>query len=202
MSKNADEKCFCPTNDTCLKKGLMDLFKCIGVPIYVSLPHFYDSDESYLRTVKGLNPNKEKHSIEILFEHMTGGPVSARKRLQFNMPIEPNSKVTLFNDLPNAIHPIFWVEEGVSLNNTFTKPIKDLFRIMKIVKITKWLILVASLVGIVIAAYLMYKNTGNVDITTAVKIKPKDFESPISRINGDAKNGYVNSAMNNDSDKF
>ncbi|KAK9875891.1 hypothetical protein WA026_009678 [Henosepilachna vigintioctopunctata] len=185
MSKNANEKCFCPTNDTCLKKGLMDLFKCVGVPLYVSLPHFYDSDITYLQGVLGLNPKKEKHGIEILFEHMTGGPVSARKRLQFNMPLEPNAKVALFNDLPTVIHPIFWIEEGVSLNDTFTKPIKDLFLILKISKICKWLLLLASLAGIVTSAYMMYKNTGTVSITPVHRVKPSDHISAISRINGE-----------------
>lgn len=68
MSRNEDEKCYCPTPDTCLKKGIMDLYKCIGVPIYASLPHFYDTDESYLKGVKGLKPEKTKHEIIILFE--------------------------------------------------------------------------------------------------------------------------------------
>lgn len=71
MSKNAEEKCYCPSNDTCLKKGLMDLFKCGGFPIYVSLPHFYDSDESYLSRVEGLQPSKDLHGIEIYFEHVS-----------------------------------------------------------------------------------------------------------------------------------
>jgi hypothetical protein len=131
MSKNADEKCYCPTPETCLKKGLMDLFKCAGVPIYVSLPHFYESDESYVHGVKGLSPNKKDHGIQILFEsvrstlvsfqieliclvvsfQITGGPVAAAKRLQFSMPLEPNEKVPLFNKLPSTVLPLFWVEE-------------------------------------------------------------------------------------------
>nr|CAI5820951.1 unnamed protein product [Callosobruchus analis] len=46
----------------------MDLYKCSGVPIYASLPHFYDAHESYLRGVVGLKPNKTEHEIRILFE--------------------------------------------------------------------------------------------------------------------------------------
>lgn len=68
MSQNDDEKCYCLTPDTCLKKGMMDLYKCNGVPIYASLPHFYDCDESYLKLVDGLKPNKTKHSTIVLFE--------------------------------------------------------------------------------------------------------------------------------------
>nr|UTN00849.1 sensory neurons membrane protein [Semanotus bifasciatus] len=68
MSKNADEKCYCPTPETCLKKGVMDLYKCAGVPIYASLPHFFGSDKSYVKGIKGLTPDKNKHEIKILFE--------------------------------------------------------------------------------------------------------------------------------------
>ncbi|VEN39903.1 unnamed protein product [Callosobruchus maculatus] len=46
----------------------MDLYRCSGVPIYASLPHFYDAHESYLKGVVGLKPNKTKHEIRILFE--------------------------------------------------------------------------------------------------------------------------------------
>lgn len=68
MSADEDLKCFCPTPDTCLKKGLMDITKCSGNPVVASLPHFYLTDESYLQKVKGLHPEEEKHSIEVLLE--------------------------------------------------------------------------------------------------------------------------------------
>lgn len=66
-SKNTGEKCFCPTPETCLKKGLMDLTKC-GTPVVASLPHFYKTDPSVLESVRGLHPREEDHGISILFE--------------------------------------------------------------------------------------------------------------------------------------
>lgn len=68
MSTDPNLKCYCPSPDNCLKKGLMDLTKCGKVPIVASLPHFYDSDASYVRGVRGLNPNENDHAIIILFE--------------------------------------------------------------------------------------------------------------------------------------
>lgn len=68
MSKIKAEKCFCPTNETCLKKGVMDLTKCIGAPLVASLPHFFQADQSYIEGVKGLNPNFEDHAVYIYFE--------------------------------------------------------------------------------------------------------------------------------------
>ncbi|XP_050507504.1 sensory neuron membrane protein 1-like [Diabrotica virgifera virgifera] len=198
-SKNEAEKCYCYTPDTCLKKGLMDLYKCAGVPIYVSMPHFYDSDESYVKGVKGLNPNKKEHEISILFEQMTGGPVSAKKRLQFSMPLEPNQKVDLFKNFTTTVIPMFWVEEGVDLNNTFTKPLKMLYTMKKVVNISKYLILSGSIVGCIAAAYLFFKNNDKVTIT-----KVKDVQkvpAPPSGIS--TVNGHTNRAMSeNEVDKF
>ncbi|XP_060531540.1 uncharacterized protein LOC132705124 [Cylas formicarius] len=196
QSKNADERCFCTTPETCMKKGLMDLFKCSGVPIYASLPHFYDSHDSYLKGVKGLQPNKEKHGIRILFESTTGSPVYAKKRLMFSMPLEPNPKVDLFTNFTETIFPLFWVEEGVELNNTYTKPLKDLFKIKKIVKVVKYLVLLGSLAGMGAGAYLHFTQTAQTSLEPVRKVKPApDTKSPISTVyNGnslEAANGNL-----------
>ncbi|KAJ8971698.1 hypothetical protein NQ317_014681 [Molorchus minor] len=204
MSKNQDEKCYCLTPETCLKKGVMDLYKCAGVPIYASLPHFYESDLSYVNGVKGLFPEKEKHQIIILFESTTGGPVYAKKRLQFSMPLETNPKVDLFHNFTETVLPMFWVEEGVELNNTFTKPLKDLFKIKKIVKISSYLIIIGSVGGLMIACHMYFKGSGEADITTVHKVQPIDFrvwegglgvKNAISTINGTSTRGDVNPGM-------
>lgn len=57
-SKHEDEKCFCEAPDKCLGANLYDMTKCLGVPIIGSLPHFYGSEEKYLKMVDGLRPNQ------------------------------------------------------------------------------------------------------------------------------------------------
>lgn len=61
-------QCFCEQPDKCPPKGLMDLSKCIGVPMYVSMPHFYDSDPELVKNIKGLSPDVNEHEIAIDFE--------------------------------------------------------------------------------------------------------------------------------------
>lgn len=61
------DKCYCPTPDTCPRKGLMDLSKC-GMPVVASLPHFLETDPSVFQNIRGLNPKKENHSLVLLFE--------------------------------------------------------------------------------------------------------------------------------------
>nr|CAD7587218.1 unnamed protein product [Timema genevievae] len=71
MSSNPNEKCFCPTEDTCLKKGSFELSRCAGAPLVVTLPHMYETDEEYLRSVIGQHPEQRKHEIFMEFEPVT-----------------------------------------------------------------------------------------------------------------------------------
>lgn len=64
-----EKKCFCRSEDECPPKGTIDLYKCSGMPMIASLPHFLLADKSLLEGIaSGLNPDKEKHGISMLFE--------------------------------------------------------------------------------------------------------------------------------------
>lgn len=63
-----EKKCFCRSEDECPPKGTIDLFKCSGMPMIASLPHFYKAEKLLDGIESGLNPNKEQHGIEMLFE--------------------------------------------------------------------------------------------------------------------------------------
>lgn len=69
MGEKVNEKqCFCRSENECPPKGTVDLFKCSGMPIIASLPHFYKAEQLLEGIESGLNPNKEQHGIEMLFE--------------------------------------------------------------------------------------------------------------------------------------
>lgn len=77
QSSEETEKCYCRSKDSCLKKGLFDLTKCMGVPIYATLPHFLRTDESYMKQIDGLTPDEVKHGLRVYFEPVcTTGLVS------------------------------------------------------------------------------------------------------------------------------
>lgn len=65
---NPNETCYCFTNDTCLRKGTIDLTKCLGVPLVATLPHFYNTDRWYLNQVRGLRPRSQEHGVPVYFE--------------------------------------------------------------------------------------------------------------------------------------
>ena len=57
-----ENKCFCP-EDGCPKKGIGDTSSCLfNTPGAISQPHFLNADKSYLKLLRGLNPDPHKHS--------------------------------------------------------------------------------------------------------------------------------------------
>lgn len=56
---------------------------------------------------------------------MSGTPVSAAKRLQFNLEVVPVEEVEILKDVQEMLYPLFWVEEGASLNDTFAAIIRN-----------------------------------------------------------------------------
>ncbi|XP_072748122.1 sensory neuron membrane protein 1 isoform X2 [Anoplolepis gracilipes] len=174
MSKNPLEKCFCPTPDTCLTRNLYDMTKCVGAPIIGSPPHFYDCEKNWLDMVDGLHPNQADHEMDMDFEPMTATPLSAHKRLQFNMFIQPIPKFKLMKNFPEALMPLFWVEEGILLADEFVDKIKMVFKILSIVGFFKWLLVLGGLGMCGAAGGLYYKNrenSGKLDIT---KVTPNN----------------------------
>lgn len=57
------KKCYCRTEKNCPPKGTFDLFKCTGVPMYGSLPHFYRAEHLLNGIESGLHPKKKDHEI-------------------------------------------------------------------------------------------------------------------------------------------
>ncbi|KAJ3631490.1 hypothetical protein MTP99_012613 [Tenebrio molitor] len=183
MSTNPAEKCYCNTPKTCLPKGIMDLTKCMGVPIYATLPHFLRVDESVQKKVKGLNPVTDDHIVRILMQPMLGVPMEAQKRMQFNLPIQPVKKIGLMKTLPEALHPIFWIEESVVLDGPLLKMITMIFTALKVFDIVKYVLLFVSLGGVGFGGYLRYKSRNGRKITPTEKLssakstKSKTFSS-------------------------
>nr|CAD7197008.1 unnamed protein product [Timema douglasi] len=159
MSSNPDEKCFCPTEDTCLKKGSFELSRCAGAPLVVTLPHMYETDEEYLRSVIGQHPEQRKHEIFMEFEPMTGTPLGARRRLQFNIFLHKVDKIDLMKEVPSALLPIFWINEGLELGDKFVNDLNNnLFRTLNILSGVQWTMMGGGLALAAGAVLLHYKK--------------------------------------------
>lgn len=87
--------------------------------------------------------------------------------------------------------------QGVTLNNTFTKPIKQLFLLKKIVGVTKWLILLISLGGLGASGYLHFKKSTQSDIYPVQKQSSVLKLERISDLNARTATGHDNPAISN-----
>lgn len=124
-----EHTCFCHDEpDSCPPAGVIDLQICTEAPLMASKPHFLDADPVLLNAVDGVNPNRRNHDIFVHHDLFTGTPLSAAKRLQFSLDLEPVEEYSPMKDLPKVVVPMFWVEEGVSLNKTYVDMFKLLVR--------------------------------------------------------------------------
>lgn len=62
------KQCFCRTEEECPPKGTIDLFRCTGVPMIGSHPHFYYAEELLDGIESGLAPDKDKHGVYMYIE--------------------------------------------------------------------------------------------------------------------------------------
>lgn len=179
MNKKA---CFCRDEDNCpprgklrhssqlsklahhlsilCKLGTFDLYRCSGIPMYGSLPHFYKAEELLAGIASGLHPNKSEHNcgalLEVVsfiriqwdglvaqmsdfhFQQLTGTPLSAAKRMQFNLEVKPIPEIEMMKNLPEVILPFFWVEESIVLDKEMLKPLRSIFWYEKFVELIRF----------------------------------------------------------------
>lgn len=66
-------------------------------------------------------------SLFCIDNQITSSPLSAAKRLQFSMDVEPVAKFEPMSKLPRVIIPLMWVEESCHLNATWTESFSILY---------------------------------------------------------------------------
>nr|AZB52756.1 sensory neuron membrane protein 1 [Heortia vitessoides] len=159
LANNDELRCLCDAPDACPPKGFMDLYKCTKAPLYASLPHFLDCDPKYLKDIVGLNPDVNEHGIELDFEPISGTPLTAKQRVQFNIILLKTDKMELFKNLPGTMAPLFWIEESLVLPNSFIKMLKNmLFLPKRVVGVIRWVLVSIGVVGIIATCVKHYKE--------------------------------------------
>ena len=80
-TKYPEKRCFCSKSqlsgttdisksvEECVPSGVRSISQCrFGAPAFVSFPHFYKADPSYLLNISGLNPSQNLHEFYIAVE--------------------------------------------------------------------------------------------------------------------------------------
>jgi hypothetical protein len=64
-----------------MPSGVRSISKCrFGAPAFVSFPHFYEADPSYLQNINGLSPEQDLHEFYVAVE-----PVSCMASSSFSI---------------------------------------------------------------------------------------------------------------------
>ena len=93
-SVNPDNAGFCTPAGNCLPAGVLNLTGCVGgVPIIQSCPHFLFGADKFVNDVVGITPNLTQHQTLIFIEPLTGVPMKANKRIQFNTQLFRDSRI-------------------------------------------------------------------------------------------------------------
>uniref|UniRef100_A0A8C6XWR6 Platelet glycoprotein 4 n=1 Tax=Naja naja TaxID=35670 RepID=A0A8C6XWR6_NAJNA len=97
---NPDNICFCTervVSRNCTTSGVLDVSSCKQgrKPVYISLPHFLHGSQRIFQFVKGMEPNVEEHTTFLDVEPITGFTLAFSKRLQVNLLVQNNPKITL-----------------------------------------------------------------------------------------------------------
>lgn len=163
--KYPDMACYCNSefsdgNASCpnLKSGVFSASKCkYGAPVFISFPHFYLADESYISQVDGMRPNKENHEVHVSIEPKTGIPLEVHAQLQFNLHLR-NHSASKFRDISNKMIPMFWFRQKA-------KPKEELVRQTKLAVILSefgsylaYAMVGISLIPFGVFAYCTWKN--------------------------------------------
>lgn len=105
--------------------GAMNVSACrYGAPVFISFPHFYNADPSYLEYVDGMHAEKEIHEFYMALEPMTGIPVEVAARLQANVLIQPVPNIALYQDAPYMFFPMIWFEQKVKIPDALIADVK------------------------------------------------------------------------------
>ncbi|XP_057325256.1 protein croquemort-like isoform X2 [Microplitis mediator] len=116
--------CYCQDVE-CQPSGALNVSSCkFGAPAFISLPHFYLADPSYLNAVDGLSPSKDKHEFSMLVEPNFGIPLQVKARLQLNLLIQPIKHLSIYTDIPRVYMPVLWFKQEANLTESYGKQIK------------------------------------------------------------------------------
>uniref|UniRef100_A0A6M2DE38 Putative plasma membrane glycoprotein cd36 n=1 Tax=Xenopsylla cheopis TaxID=163159 RepID=A0A6M2DE38_XENCH len=123
-----ENRCYCMSDQAhCpdLEPGMLNVSSCrYGAPAFVSYPHFYLSDQSYLEAVDGLKPDKTLHEFRVALEPQTGIPLLVNARLQINMLLQPMKGISMLNNVPKVFVPMMWFCQRVSLTEDLASEAK------------------------------------------------------------------------------
>ncbi|KAG6451937.1 protein peste isoform X2 [Manduca sexta] len=128
-STSPENTCYC--NGPCAWGGVMNVSACrFGSPAFITLPHFLHGDPALQEYVTGMRPDPDKHSFYFAVEPKLGVPLDVAGRFQFNVYVEPNDYIALYEKVPRMLFPIFWVEQKAKVDERIVSELRTVRAIL------------------------------------------------------------------------
>ena len=126
-------------------------------PVFVSRPHFYLADETYLRQFQyGLSPDPDRHNSVFWMEPMSSIPLKVDMRLQLNVLVRKVEGIEyLFKNLPEVMFPVFWFESLSEIPEDMSGSLNMLVILPTLIQFTALSTILTSLV--IIATVVTYQ---------------------------------------------
>ena len=151
-------------------------------PVFVSRPHFYLADETYLRQFQyGLSPDPDRHNSVFWMEPMSSIPLKVDIKLQLNVQLRKVEGIEyLFKDLPEVIFPVLWFESLSEIGEDMAGPIHMLVMLPTFIQLFAVMSLIASCVGALLTCYLLRQQRSSSSLETVIRKSLKYQYSPVS----------------------
>ncbi|XP_034260680.1 platelet glycoprotein 4-like [Pantherophis guttatus] len=160
---NPDNICFCTDWEityNCSVSGFLDISSCKqGKPVYLSSPHFLNVDQREFKYVKGLEPNKKEHSTFLDVEPITGLTLTFAKRLQVNLLVRPNLKITALRNVKHHFYfPILWLNESAIISDEkaefFRSKVTNKIKLLQLLQLALMIVGSVTFLGFLFAFFI------------------------------------------------
>ncbi|XP_062992053.1 lysosome membrane protein 2 isoform X2 [Elgaria multicarinata webbii] len=157
-SVNPDNAGFCVPSGNCPGAGLLNVSACKeGAPIFLSPPHFYQSDEKYVKAIDGMHPNKKDHETFLDINPLTGILVQAAKRMQINVYLKQLPDFFQTGKIKTMFYPVMYINESIVLDKASASQLRTAIFEGSALTNVPFVILVLGVVLGVIFVVLVYK---------------------------------------------
>uniref|UniRef100_A0A2L2XXN3 Scavenger receptor class B member 1 n=1 Tax=Parasteatoda tepidariorum TaxID=114398 RepID=A0A2L2XXN3_PARTP len=173
-TENPDNACYEVHGERA--SGVLDVGPCqFDAPALLSYPHFHMADPSYVKAINGLSPKSDVHGSYMDVEPISGFTMNISIKFQMNIQMERVRGVLQFDNVPEGIFPVFWVDININLNEDWADFFKGQLNNPKYI--------VYSVCGFLLLASLVLIICGAVIITRS----QKDDEDPLLNIQEEKK---------------
>ncbi|XP_076174152.1 protein croquemort [Ptiloglossa arizonensis] len=180
-TKVRSRRCYCQTE--CIPSGALNISSCKwGAPAFISSPHFYLADESYINNIEGMKPDKKKHELSISIEPKTGVPLNVNAQLQLNLLIQPDKDMTMFKNLKKIFVPMLWFTQEARLTSSYAETVKFVIILQSLGSVTCFGIAGIGFIIIFIGIFVLIRE--NLKGEDNENLLPKTDNDEITTIGG------------------